>query len=108
MKIQLNWLNELVTLPKERKVLTDNLTSVGHMLDKIETVNGETVIDLELRGNRADCYSTTGIAREVSAIFGVKVKYPPVIDLTLVSKLKNISLKVTTPLVKRVGMVEIT
>lgn len=108
MKIPLNWLKELVTLPKERRILTDNLTSIGHMLDKIEALNGETVIDLELRGNRADCYSIMGIAREVSAIFGTKVKSPPVINLTAVSKLKNISLKVTTPLVKRVGMIEIT
>ena len=107
MKIPLNWLNELVALPKNKRVLTDALTSVGHMLDKVETVGGETVIDLELRGNRADCYSLIGIAREVSAIFGTKVKYPPVIDLTKIAKLKSTSLKVTTPLVKRVGMVEI-
>lgn len=107
MKIPLNWLNELVTLPKERKVLTDALTSVGHMLDKIEIVDGEVVIDLELRGNRADCYSIIGIAREVLAIFGTKVKYPPVIDLVKVTKLKNIKLEIKTPLVKRVGMVEI-
>ncbi len=107
MKIPLNWLNELVTLPKNRKVLTDGLTSAGHMLDKIDVVDGETVIDLELRGNRADCYSIVGIAREVSAIFGTKVKYPPTIDLTKAMKLKSTSLKVSTPLVKRVGMVEI-
>jgi phenylalanyl-tRNA synthetase beta chain len=107
MKIPLNWLNELVTLPKDKKVLTDALTSVGHMLDKVETINGETVLDLELRGNRADCYCLVGIAREVSAIFNKKVKYPPTIDLTKVEKLKNTNLRVTTPLVERVGMVEI-
>lgn len=107
MKISLNWLNELVALPKNKRVLTDALTSVGHMLDKVETVDGETVIDLELRGNRADCYSLIGIAREVSAIFGTKVKYPPTIDLTKAMKLKNTSLRVATSLVKRVGMVEI-
>lgn len=107
MKIPISWLNELVTLPKDKRVLTDKLTSVGHMLDKVEAVDGETVIDLELRGNRADCYSLIGIAREVSAIFGTKVKYPPIIDLTKAMKLKNTSLRVATPLVKRVGMVEI-
>ena len=107
MKIPISWLNELVTLPKNRKVLTDALTSAGHMLDKIDVVDGEVVIDLELRGNRADCYSIAGIAREVSAIFGTKVKYPPAIDLTKAMKLKITSLKVATPLVKRVGMVEI-
>lgn len=108
MKIPLNWLKEIVTLPKERKVLTDRLTAVGHMLDKIDIAGGETIIDLELRGNRADCYSILGIAREVSAIFNSKVKYPQTINLNKVDKLKNINLKVETPLVKRVGMVEIT
>ena len=107
MKIPISWLNELVTLPKNKRVLTDALTSVGHMLDKVETVDGETVIDLELRGNRADCYSLIGIAREVAAIFGTKVKYPPIINLNKVNKLKNVELAVKTPLVKRVGMVEI-
>ena len=107
MKIPLNWLNELVALPKNKRVLTDALTSVGHMLDKVEVVNGETVIDLELRGNRADCYCLVGIAREVSAIFGTKIKYSPSVNLTKVAKLKNTSLRVATPLVKRVGMVEI-
>lgn len=107
MKIPISWLNELVALPKNKRVLTDALTSVGHMLDKVETVNGETVIDLELRGNRADCYALIGIAREVSAIFGTKVKYPGAVDLTKAMNLKSTSLRVTTPLVKRVGMVEI-
>jgi len=107
MKIPLSWLNDLVTLPKETKVLTDKLTMVGHMLDKIEVKDNDMVIDLELRGNRADCYSLIGIAREVSAIFETKVKYPPKIILTKIEKLKNTSLNVLTPLVKRVGMVEI-
>lgn len=107
MKIPLNWLGEIVTLPSDIKRLTHDLTMVGHMLDKIEEKNDETTIDLELRGNRADCYSILGIAREVSAIYGNKIKPLNVIPITEVKKLKNVSLDVKTPLVKRVGMVEI-
>ncbi|MEK7550489.1 MAG: phenylalanine--tRNA ligase subunit beta [Patescibacteria group bacterium] len=107
MKIPINWLEEFVEIPSDLKKLTHDLTMVGHMLDKIEEKNGETILDLELRGNRADCYSILGIAREVSAIYGNRVKTLQTVLLTKVKKLKNISLNVKTPFVKRVGMVEV-
>lgn len=107
MNVPLNWLKELVELPKDTKILTDKLTMVGHMLDKKLEVKGVTVLDLELRGNRADCYSILGIAREVSAVFGSKIKSPDQVRLVKVNKLKNSSLKIETPLVKRAAMTEI-
>lgn len=107
MKIPINWLNEFVTLPKDIKKLTSDLTFVGHMLDKIEVKNGGTVIDLELRGNRADCYSILGIAREVSAIYGERLKNIQIVQTKKVKELKNVYLDVQTSLVKRVGMIEI-
>ncbi|MFA6074162.1 MAG: phenylalanine--tRNA ligase subunit beta [Candidatus Woesearchaeota archaeon] len=107
MKIPLNWLKQIVDLPSDVKKLTHDLTMVGHMLDKIEVINGEIILDLELRGNRADCYSILGIAREVSAIYGTKLKNLPIIDIKKVNKLQNINLKVLTPLVKNVEIIEI-
>src|SRR5258706_6375265 len=108
MRIPLNWLNEFVKLPKSQKDLTDRLTMAGHMLDKIDKVNGNFVLDLELRGNRADCYSIIGIAREVSALFNTSVKYPKSnLRLKKVSELKNINFEIKTDLVKRVMMVVI-
>ena len=106
MKIPLNWLNEIIPLPADNGVLTDKLTMVGHMLDKRLVIDGEEVVDLELRGNRADCYSILGIAREVSAIFDTKVKLLQTLELTKVSKLLNSNLSVDTPLVKRAAMTE--
>jgi phenylalanyl-tRNA synthetase beta chain len=109
MKIPLNWLNEIVDLPKDKKSLYDSLTSVGHMLDKIEVKNGVTIMDLELRGNRADCYSILGIAREVSAIYKKPIKIlEGVFKLKKTKTLKNSSLSVKTSLVKRAAMTEIT
>ncbi len=108
MKIPLNWLKDFVKLPKSEADLTEKLTMVGHMLDKKEIVSGETVIDLELRGNRADCYSILGIAREVSALFKTPVKYPKELPrMEIVKRLQNCNLTVKTPLVKRVMMVKI-
>lgn len=100
MKVPLNWLNEIVTLPKDTKLLTDKLTMVGHMLDKKLEIDGQTVLDLELRGNRADCYSIYGIARDVSAIFGSKIKEPETVKLKTVKNI-GINLEIKTPLVKR-------
>lgn len=108
MKIPLNWLKEIVSLPDDIKKLSHDLTMVGHMLDKVEVKNGETILDLELRGNRADCYSILGIAREVSDLYGTTVKSLPVIQLAQVKKLSNVSLSVKSQLVKRVGMVEVS
>lgn len=109
MKIPINWLKDYVELPKDLNVLTDSLTAIGHMLDKVEVVGEEKVIDLELRGNRADCYSILGIAREVSAVFGHPVRYPKLYKkLRVIPMLPNSSLSVKTAYVKRVMMCQIT
>lgn len=108
MRIPINWLKEYVDLPEKLDELTHKLTMAGHMLDKLDKVNGNTAIDLELRGNRADCYSILGIAREVSALFNTPITYPKA--YTKGKKVKQLSttkLNVQTPCVKRVMMVEI-
>ncbi len=105
MRIPINWLKEFVTIP-DIKQLASDLTMVGHMLDKIEIKNGQTILDLELRGNRADCYSIMGIAKEVSAIYGTKLKNINLIPVKLVKKY-NTKLDVQTNLVKRASLIEI-
>lgn len=108
MKIPLNWLKDYVKLPKSETELSDKLSMVGHMLDKKEVVNGETILDLELRGNRADCYSVLGIAREIAALYKTPVKNPKILEhIHLVKNLSDCTLTVKTPLVKRVMMVKI-
>lgn len=106
MKIPLNWLKEYVKLPESVADLTHKLSMVGHMLDKKEIVDGETIIDLELRGNRADCYSILGIAKEISALYNTPVKNPKTLSkINLVKSIASCNLVVKTPLVKRVMMV---
>lgn len=77
MIVPLKWLSEYVKLPARTSDLTDKLTSVGHMLDKLKVVDGETIVDLELRGNRADMFGLIGVAREIAAIFNSRLKLPP-------------------------------
>lgn len=92
MNVPLKWLSDYVKLPKKLSDLTDKLTSVGHMLDKTKTVAGDTVIDLELRGNRADMFGLIGTARDIAACFDVPLKLPPVAKLPAVDP--------TSPLIK--------
>lgn len=75
MNIPLSWIKEYIDIP-DLKVFTDRMSMIGHMLDKTHDKDGETVIDLELRGNRADCYAILGIAREAHASFGGRFDIP--------------------------------
>lgn len=108
MRVPINWLSEFVRLPKDLSKLTTKLTLAGHMLDKVEINKDSQIIDLELRGNRADCYSILGIARETGALFDTKINKPKLYPrLTRTNKLKHTSLSVKTNLVNRVMMVEV-
>ncbi len=40
--------------------------------------NNDTIIDVEITPNRPDCFSHIGIARELAAYFGLKLKYPDI------------------------------
>ena len=64
-------------LPEQREgifILPEN-TPLG--VD-VKTVLGldDTVIDIDLTSNRADCFSIIGLAREISAITGCPLKCP--------------------------------
>lgn len=76
MKIPIKWIKEYVDIPEDLKIFTDKMSMIGHLLDKIEQTENDTVIDLELRGNRADCYSILGIAREWHACMGGRFDIP--------------------------------
>lgn len=103
MKVPINWLKKYVEIPKSLPLLCNKLTMAGHMLDKIDKFGKETVIDLELRGNRADCYSILGVAKEVAALFEKKVNFPPLFEnLKKTDQLKDCQIKIDSDYVKRV------
>ena len=43
MRFPIDWLGNYVALPKDTKELTEKLTMIGHLLDKIEVKNKNTV-----------------------------------------------------------------
>ncbi len=101
MNIPLSWLREYVDVPDDIDVLTEKMSMIGHMLDKTITTETDTVIDLELRGNRADCYAILGIAREVSACFNSTLRIPPLSHVLPVTTHKEVDVDVQSPVVKR-------
>ncbi len=74
MRISTNWLDEYVALPEN---LDDALLMAGL---NVESREGND-LELEITSNRGDWLSALGIAREIGAMTGARVR-PPYIELT--------------------------
>ncbi|MBI3321877.1 MAG: phenylalanine--tRNA ligase subunit beta [Candidatus Omnitrophica bacterium] len=79
MRVPLEWLKEYVPIRLSPEELADRLTMAGlEVIGLDEESAGQVVFDVEVTPNRPDCLSILGIAREVSAITGQRLKLPPV------------------------------
>ena len=76
MKISYDWLKEFVDIEVEARALGERLTQVGIALESCEQLDDDFVLDLDVTTNRPDCLSHVGLAREVSAIYGMPLKKP--------------------------------
>jgi len=76
MKVSMNWLGEYVDFDKSGEEIADILSELGFPLEGVERPGDDTVIDIEVTSNRGDCLSYIGIAREVAAVTGAKLKIP--------------------------------
>jgi phenylalanyl-tRNA synthetase beta chain len=74
MLVPLNWLKEFVDITSSPAHLAERLIMGGFEVESISSANGETVFDINVTPNRGDCLSIIGIAREVAAITGAKLK----------------------------------
>lgn len=82
MKTPINWLKNYITLKHSNREFGDILTDLEFMQDgPIKNINGEPVIDLEVRQNRPDVLSILGVAREYAAYTNQKVKEPKSLDI---------------------------
>jgi phenylalanyl-tRNA synthetase beta chain len=69
--ISLSWLRELVPVEAEAEAIARALTSRGLTVDAVVNVGDDVVFDLDVPANRPDALGHLGVAREVSAAFGV-------------------------------------
>ena len=87
MKISLEWLEQY--LPGAARDVgveraADALMNGGLPVETVERVGDDTVIDVEVTSNRADCLSHLGVARELGALLGKpsKIVEPVVTEVT--------------------------
>jgi phenylalanyl-tRNA synthetase beta chain len=76
MRLPVTWLKDYVSFSYTPEKLSEVLTMSGTAVDSIESVNGESVLELEITTNRPDCLSLIGVSRELSALTGARVKEP--------------------------------
>ncbi len=74
MLVPVQWLKEFVDFSMSAQELADALTMAG-----LETaLEEEDILEIDITPNRGDCLSILGVAREVAALMGAKVKMPEV------------------------------
>jgi phenylalanyl-tRNA synthetase beta chain len=75
MRFSYNWLQSFFgkKLPRPEK-LAEALTMHSFEVEDVEKFGKDFVLDIDVLPNRTDCYSHFGMAREISAILGLKLK----------------------------------
>lgn len=82
MKVTYNWLKDFVDIKISPQALAAKLTMAGLEVISLEERGGDSVFEIEITSNRADWLSVIGIAREVAAITGKKLKIAPTARIT--------------------------
>ena len=82
MKILLEWLRDYVDFDVPVEKLAEDLHMAGVAVESVEHAPGGTgkdagvILELEITTNRPDLLGAIGVAREVAALYGGKVKVP--------------------------------
>jgi phenylalanyl-tRNA synthetase beta chain len=76
MRVPIEWLKEFVDFSLSPEELGLKLTMIGLEVEAIEKLRDDTVLEVNVTPNRPDCLSILGIAREVSALLNVPLKFP--------------------------------
>ncbi len=74
MKISLNWLSDYIETGLGADQISEILSDLGFPCEGIEHLDDDVVIDVEITSNRGDCLGYVGIARELAAATGKKLK----------------------------------
>ena len=80
MRVSFNWLKSYVDIRISPNVLAERLTMAGLEVTSQTKIDEDTLWEIEVTPNRPDCLSIIGIAREVAAITGKKLKIPKIIS----------------------------
>ena len=94
MKVTYNWLKDFVEIKIPPRDLANKLTMSGLEVISLEEKGGDFIFEIEITSNRPDWLSVVGIAREVAAITGAKLKKQKSLSLTKNRKAKDIALAI--------------
>jgi len=72
MNLPISWLKQFVNIKAGAQEIARKLTLSGSEAEKI--VDNTQVLELDITPNRPDCFSIRGLAREVAALYGKKIK----------------------------------
>jgi len=73
--------------------LRDDLTLIGHFVSGFQTVENDTILDLEIRQNRADCLGYYGVARDLSVYYQTELKVDDHIAINYPDQLCDLNIK---------------
>lgn len=76
MLISWEWLSDYVKLVQPIEKVVDRWALSGLNHESTHEVEGDSVIDLEVTSNRADCLGHIGIAREASVLYSLPLQMP--------------------------------
>ena len=76
MRVSLDWIKEFVAVTASPQEVADRLTMAGLEIEGIETIDGDSVFEVNVTPNRPDCLSIMGVAREVAAAFRLPLTLP--------------------------------
>jgi len=79
MKVDVEWLKDLVTMRPPAEDVADRLTMAGLEVKHVSHDHpGHTVFDIEITSNRPDWLSHIGVAREIAAVENSNLKLPEI------------------------------
>ncbi|HXG51107.1 MAG TPA: phenylalanine--tRNA ligase subunit beta [candidate division Zixibacteria bacterium] len=103
MKFTFNWLKEFATFDASPRQLADRLTMAGLEVEAIaplrepESGREDWLIEVNVTPNRGDCLSVFGLAREVAALTGGRLKAQKPLRVRALRELGGVSVSVQDP-----------
>jgi len=87
MRVSFAWLKNYVDIHISPEALAEKLTMAGLEVTSLTPTDKDTIMEIEVTPNRADCLSILGVAREAAAITGKKLKIPKISSFRGMSRL---------------------
>ncbi|MCC6347608.1 MAG: phenylalanine--tRNA ligase subunit beta [Nitrospirales bacterium] len=76
MRVPFEWLKDFLPLTVSPEAAAQKLTMAGLEVEALERTGEDVIFEVNVTPNRADCLSMVGIARELSAAYGLRLTLP--------------------------------